>query len=492
MDLIKELGYLMEVGKPKSFHEFIPKDSKMDQLYRAIQQGKVSNDEEAARTIYDSSSKDKKYLMLKSNLIKKLSELVLLSEHTESKKKNFVKNKFHLLQQLTLAEKMLFQSVYFNAEKITLKVLAEAEKISLSEVKIKCYQLLRRINSLKGNMVEAKRYHQKLVSLVQNWVIENESQGRVEILLSQTKYSRAHASVVVKEADAYIEELNTWRSIYSDPFIHLNYYRTHLIRLFQMNDWQGFREEMAQLEALLKMNPFLETIILRQEINLHQIRYNICRRNLSDAGLLTRSTLKLTDYRAYNKFQFQAEHVDILIKCKAYSKSLKILNEVWNTPEFEKLDKAELGIWEIKKAFLMVIYELTGTKNQLKKDFNLQDFYVRCAPINKDKLGYNLQFLCVRLLLVWLLDKGDVDNEGHNLKIYYQRYLKDSALERTRFFFQRLSRISRNYFNPERCRSNVYDFYEQLRPMNDTYDYCELVPYDHLMDMIAKKAGIQN
>jgi len=67
MDLLTELVFVLTQYQISIPAGILPRNSKLKRLYLAISSNKVRTDEEAAMLIYDSSAKDKKYLMLKRN-----------------------------------------------------------------------------------------------------------------------------------------------------------------------------------------------------------------------------------------------------------------------------------------------------------------------------------------------------------------------------------------------------------------------------------------
>lgn len=78
MDLLHELVYAVELDKSKSFGLLIQEESKLHQLYKLVASDEYLTDLQAAQTLYQADKSDKRYLMLKHNLIAKLSELILI------------------------------------------------------------------------------------------------------------------------------------------------------------------------------------------------------------------------------------------------------------------------------------------------------------------------------------------------------------------------------------------------------------------------------
>jgi hypothetical protein len=145
MDLLLELAFILSKYPLKSLDQILPKDSKMRRLFDAVSKGVIQSEEEAAHFLYETSPSDKRYLMLKRNLINKLFELLLSSDLEvekkirKSKRKdifNQEETKFLANQYLIIADKLLIQNVYHNAEKIIERVRQKAKAYHLCAQRI--------------------------------------------------------------------------------------------------------------------------------------------------------------------------------------------------------------------------------------------------------------------------------------------------------------------------------------------------------------------
>ena len=105
MDLLSELVFIIMQRPPKHVDALLSPSSKMRQFFNLLQHGKASTDEEAAKYIYNSLPKDKRYLMLKRNLVNKLTEIVLDTEYFD--RGNIHSIKFECEKELTVSMKLL-------------------------------------------------------------------------------------------------------------------------------------------------------------------------------------------------------------------------------------------------------------------------------------------------------------------------------------------------------------------------------------------------
>ena len=140
----------------------LPRNSKSRKLYDSVCQRIILSDKEAAEFIYQSSHKDKKYLILKRHIINKLSELVLLVEYFDINRLNYANIKFRCEKELIIAEKLLLQNVYHNAEKIITKIFQIAKRNSLTETLKDCACKYRFMYALKGFSDDVKYWDKEI------------------------------------------------------------------------------------------------------------------------------------------------------------------------------------------------------------------------------------------------------------------------------------------------------------------------------------------
>lgn len=487
MDLIREMAMVIEQDRPKSFNLLIPKGSKLKRLYSLAVHEDFQGDANAAKVIYNSDASDKRYIMLKGNLINKLSELTLTANHSDINKRNFIKVQFQCERSLSIAKKLLFVNVYHNAERIAKRVLKKAEKFYLSEIELECYYLLRKIYYLKGYPAEVEKY-QKLALTKQNETkLMDEAYGLVQISLAHVKFVRSQSNTLQALLKTYALEIKRFRHDCQSPFLILSLLRVKLVRAHQGNNLNKWNKALEKLWQHLMDYPFLETEHILLEVNISAAKYYIATQEYHLAQTAIDELLDYTTFEAFNRFEVLAEQFQLFLHVQNYENALSVLGEVFEESRFEELDKLDRAGWILRSAYLYYLLLLKGKSVEVP-GFQLdeiQQFYQDCAPISKDKGGFNLQFLIVRALL--LKEKGALDNinESNNLKVYYQRYLKDEKLKRTRHFCRIFIKILKANFDLHLVSTLMAEFTAEHGAELVVFDYCEIVDYQHLLSSIS-------
>lgn len=507
MDLITELAFVLAHNPTKSFDLLLPSKTKTRKLYDAIIKGKVKNDEQAANYMYDGSDKDKKYLMLKRNLVNKLVELVLISEYKELEKSNYISEKFECEKLLTVAEKLLLENVYHNAEIIINKVKKSAEKFGLADILLACFLKLRKLNYLKGYPLETMMFQTQVEQAQKNLIYNENAQGMWQIIESRTKFFLSRSPELIYEMEQYISIINKWFEEVPSPFIKLYLLRLETRYFKSVLNVDRFKKSIDEILELQNVNPHIITTSLLLDTHLMLADYYQLIGNYHKASAHIKICLKHSDYRAFNQFEVQSLNFSIHIKEKKYIEAGEILLEVTTTNQFELLDNYDKAAWLIKEAFLYVLFfslghvdEINKYTKRFSKKYLINDLLAQCQVVNKDKQGYNTQIQIVRLMLMHIKGNEDLINEGNNLNTYYYRYLKDIVEQRSANFILTLSHIASSGFNINVISSFVehYSFDHTNSNLELRHGPLELVPYEHLLECLIsfhkllKKKTLEN
>ncbi|MCK4662621.1 MAG: hypothetical protein KAT68_07135 [Bacteroidales bacterium] len=492
MDLIKELAFVLSKKKPSEFDKYLPKNSKIRKLYDLVIIKGVKSDDEAAQLIYKSNKSDKKYLMLKRNLVQKLSELVFILDYAEAFEENYANIQFTVEKELNIAEKLLLENVYHNPTKTITKVEQTAEKYYLIDLQVIAAKKLRSVYSLKGFPVETYQYDEKVKILSKYRRYYNESRGMWEILYAKTKYTVAKIPEFVFEASRYTETIVHWIEEYDSPFLKLYLYRINLIKYNQLNEFDKVLENINKLKGLVEDFNFIKSKGILLEINYAYALYYRNIRQLEKAEQYLKICMEYCDYRAFNKFLIQQLNFDVKIKQEQYEEAGKILHEVYNVSQYQFLESYDKSAWAIREAYLYFIYvatdqvELFKYIRSYKDGFNLNSFLGKTKKSSKDKYGYNIMLLIIRLQLLAMKNFIEIDYEGSNLLIYYYRYLKTLNCIRTIIFFKALGKVAARGFDRLEMNEREQKMLNKYNEMGQkSYDIIELIPYEKFWQLIT-------
>lgn len=490
MDLINEFAFILSQNKVPEFDIVLPANSKIRRLYELITSGTVKNDEEASNAIYNSTKADKKYLMLKRNLVQKLSDLVYMHSYDEIDEENYTNLHLQVEKELLIAEKLLLKNVYHNPTKIISKVEQTAEKYFFIDIQVSAARKFRSVYALKGYPKETAEYDKKVEQLVKFQNYYNASRGMWEKLYSKTKYTPSRTDEIIKECKSSIKKIEKWLKLYNSPFIQIYYFKILILLNHQLNNQEQLFNSLKKMDLLVAKYPFINTKSLKLDIGFYYARYYRDTKQLVKAEQEIEKCLKISDYRAFDTFLIQNLNFDVQIKRRNYEKALEILLEVHSVPQYQFLDSYDKATWTIHEAYLYILLYVNENIESIDllplfgKPKSLHFFLERSKKWSKDKYGYNITLLIVRVLLYKINDLEDIENEGNNMLVYYHRYLKDYNT-RTFIFFYQLAKAVLQGCSNEVLLSRQEKLLNQINDLNNsTYDTFEMIPYEYFWEIL--------
>jgi len=495
MDLLTELAFVLKQHQASIAENTLPKKSKLKRLFLAVASGKVKSDEEAAALIYKSTPKDKKFLMLKRNLISRLVELVLDVEPNKIYKDNYLHIEFLCNQKLAVTEKLLQENVYHNAERIINKVQNQAEKYHLISVQLRCARQLRTIYALKGFPNETIAFDRTVGILSVHEDFESRANGFWQIMQSKLKFFISYMPPYIDEAQNYATQVQTWLERFPSPFMQLHYHKLQLVWQSQLGEVAQWKKSIEALNILPNTYPFIRTSLLDLELNLEWVRYFRAINDMPQAHFYLDKCLAIAEYQAFNKFEIVGYAFDLYIKEQKYEEAGIFLKEVYQTEQFSSLDPIDISIWGIRALYLTFIFKTIEEEPSIQKYIpHFQDkkdvfaFLNVRQPVSKDKRGYNLHLVVLRLLYQTIYTKEDASSEGNKMMVYFQRHLKPLEQQRTGIFFKSLARVAAANFDANYTHKRTKIFQERLLQVTygRLYDDCELIPYELLWEYVLK------
>lgn len=490
MDLLHELVFVVELSPSRSFPLLLPEGSKMRALYHLVRENEFLNDEDASYSLYQCAPSDKRYLMLKRNLISKLSELILISDLGDTETSSV---KFHLEQRLTVGEKLLLQNVFHNAERIGKKVRKEAQKEGLSEVHMRALQLLRKVFTLKG---DPKAYQQIAAEYrqVQRQVLEEDRWlQEVQAVESVTKYTVAAMPSAVKgisfswEGETKLNKIKSYLAQYN--FLKLKVYQAH-----HHNAIGEMDEPLTQLEGLVASQITLQTNANELFWRVYRIRFLLSMGHFHAAESLLTDARNRSSFQAFDRFEVEEQWYVYHARRLELAEACEVIDSVLASPQYDRLHELDRNLWYTRAAYLYWYYCASGETESvplLKKQFaqfNLEDLYQQTSAISKDKTGGNLHVMLLRGLFTLLHAEASdhAFDTGNTLVVYYQRYLKDYPEDRVVLFFKSVAKLLKRQEDAEKVARLDQKLLEGLSDSEVKYDFNEWLPFrkvwqDHLM-----------
>jgi len=494
MDLLSELVFIVMQRPPRDLNALLSPTSKMRYFFDLLLHGEVTTEVDAAQRIYGSSSKDKRYLMLKRNLINKLTDIVLSAEYFD--KSNYHSIRFECEKELTVAAKLLTQNVFHNAERILQRISNLSQQFQLVDVELSCQKLYHRIASMKGDNAEILRIGEQLETLRTLSGQIDKSQEWVELLQSRTRYFIGKSSIIEQEAESYADTIEGWMITTPNVFLHLNLTHIRIIQLLQTNNATALKHNVELFSSLLHSNIYLSTPSLILLLHYYQVLLFRMEGSWENMRKSVEECLYLSEYKAFNRFTIQTHHFDLLMKENNLTEAGRVLLEVKEQPQFNLIYDPDKSGWAIRKAFLFYALLSQDDRDGIERftpeyarKIDINTLGNSCRSISKDKQGYNTMLMQIRVILMMEHHLDELHNEAENIRVYYYRHLRNENCNRTKIFSRALYKLLQGNFNAREVSENIDNFKKKLTELANhrVIDTPELIPYERLGEMVISR-----
>ncbi len=487
MDQIKELGNILQKESPDFFTELLQADSKKSMLFRAIMEGIVSTDNESSMLIYGKIDQGKKYQMLKRNLKEKL--ISQLNNNNLKSHLNYTLIEADCKEKINLATNLLTNNVFHNAEKLLIQVIRKAEAYYLFNILKEASILYREISSIKGYPEQVINWNSRIeeYNTISNYHLK--AKGFYDLFRAHfIHYCSLQPSLAKKAQDAENLILN-WLKEIDSPILrlHLTNLRIHLA--YHNNQINLVKTQNNELKELLSVHSFLNSKVFHFNTLINEAKYHLAIGELHLAAEIVNTCIQNFDYKSFLKFEAQAVNFSIKIKEKSYEQAGEILNEVFSTYEFRLFYPEAKASWHIRKAYLyFVLYSEHNTRalKNYAPDYSrstmIRFLDQNCKKLSKDKLGYNIQYLIIRLLLARQNTDEETYYTGKNLQLYFYRNLKELKELRIKSFVKLLSVIAINEFSEESILEKKELFNQEFKKKDyqNKFDINEIIPFERI------------
>lgn len=169
----------------------INKDNLYLQLFKGIAEGKYTTDEDAASDLYQSSSKDKRYQMLKSRLKDRLVNTLFFINHRKIHDSKYQQAVYQCNKNYFCAKLLLTHGARTSAISMAKTTLIQAQKFDLNEIVLLCARMLRHHYSLIGNKTEWERSNHIVIESQKKVRAESRAEYLYETIVST--YARTKA-----------------------------------------------------------------------------------------------------------------------------------------------------------------------------------------------------------------------------------------------------------------------------------------------------------
>lgn len=183
----------------------------------------------------------------------------------------------------------------------------------------------------------------------------------------------------------------------------------------------------------------------------------------------------------------------ILIRQKKYNELFHLVQKIKSTKELKNYKLIEEE-WKLREAFVHLLLNLnllSIQKDEILSKFNIGKFLNDMNFYSKDKIGYNINIIALKIIFYILEDKKDriIDNMD-SLTQYNFKYLRKDETIRANCFIKMLIKLIKYNYSKSRVIKETEELNSMLLQnsfkLDEKNNMVEIIPYEVLWDLILE------
>lgn len=473
------------------------KNSKFNEFYESLMDGKFKSDRDAAKTLYDCQPTDDRYRQLKSRFRKRMLNTLFFLDVNTPATSNYNRAYYSVNKDWTIVKILEANSAPHTAADIAKQILTVALKFKFADVIVNCSRILRDYYSIysedEKNYEEYDQYAKQYQDVLNAEIRSEELYQRVIMNYHKPPMK---AQSLSERIDTYCDALIGLSEAYESPIIRYNMYMVWIYRYEMMNDYNGMLEVCKNAEAYISQNPlfYRDDMLAGFQIKemIAYLHLRDFKRGKANAEKCLRSFPEGSDIW----FDFMEYYFLLSMHTENYVNAIAVFNGATNHTRFKKLPVGEREKWNLYEGFVVYIIESQGEQNpairaQSKSSSRVNRFLSDAPNYPKDQRLLGVYYLIVQTLI--FLDKKSYSAASERiqrLQIIATRQLKKEEHYRTIQFIRLLYQLVRADFKHDNLIADNR-YFERLE--NNTFKYrnilseLEIIPYEALWTLITAR-----
>ncbi len=486
------------VSPIKKFDEEELDGTKLRQLYEGIAEGLYIDDDIAAQALYGTDASDKRYLMLRKNLIDRL--VLTMVQYDYSKRcPPRVNERSWCLRALFASTVLLTFGAMESATRLAEKILRKAEQFQFTEIRVQCLQILRNKSSLQGDLERYEEHDSALKGVLELRQAELQAEEmcqRIEIHFARSSAEQPHLADM---AESFLRRLKAVQKHHSSFDLDVNVFRINLLMLQIRHEYKAALKVCRDADTYCRKYPDFGSKKRRAEFIVAAMHCCLYLRNYTQALEYGAQCSDLFVQGKYNWYMTQG--ITLLLACHTadFERALAIFNEAMSHRGFEALPDLQREKWLIYGAYLHVAVERgwlqhsgLADKRRFNKIIRTLDPWQNLAAAARDKKGLRITVLLLETVsLVETRDESGILTRLKLLQRNIRKHRGDEEYERTMEFIHMLRTLIRTRFDAATAWKKAMPHYNALLSLPRSssrerlVEGVEIIPYERLWEWLA-------
>jgi hypothetical protein len=430
MDKLRQIIRAFDGYKLRHVDVLNNEDSKSQhtKLYRAVVEGKVKTDDEAARFLFGPTAHKgmQKYRNFKTDFKKRLLNTMLFIDPTHD---DF--DKYQQIFYEVNREWMTIKAIYANGMSFLANPLAEqllqiTLRYDYTEITVLLLNHIKFGIAMQGDKKQYAEYQQLHSHYIELWLMEQKAKEYTDILKMEYVKTNQYKPFMSDIAKRYFEELKPALEKYDAVGLH-TYGRVIEIYIYStVNDYKNVLDVAERALTFFRSKPF--EVNLSLSIFQHQkMQALMMLKRFAEAEQAIEETIALRVKGSFNWFKAQESKVFLLFKMHRFTEGYALYADITKMLEFQDLPNSmSKEMWHLFNAYFHLLNQLgkapllaLGTKNEA---FKISELLNDIPILVNDKKGMNLAVLSVKMcFLVVSKQYDELDKYEEPIRKYLYR-----------------------------------------------------------------------
>lgn len=507
METLQELVNLVMQKRVKKVELFDEnsrnKASNYFKLFDGIHNKYYQNDQEASLDIYQCEPTEKKYLILKTRLKKKLLNTLFFIDIQKNGDVSDFEIAWQDTFQLLYQAKVLYLSNSFRlAIPYLEKTLQKAQKYAITSIEIECINLLRDYYSQQESGYKNFLSYQEIsIQLENRFFAEQTTERYLQELNIQFIRKKYDEESLIQKASEYLKKSQELNTQYDSYRIQYNFLRIKTLYHQIQEDYDNLLKSIKEQEMYLQKNPQLISSKKVEALQFLNLNTFLHQKNIKSTNAFFE---KLEQPKIHSNdssywYELQEYHLLTCLHTQNFIEAAQVFQKVISQNSFRYQSSEKHKRWYIYQAYLHFFYkslrirEIRPLIQNSKVNFRLSEFIEQTQPSpNKSKIGLQVSYITAKLL--FFLDKLDLPSMRdmvRDLQAYTRRYPQKDMHYRREIFIHMLQVMVDEDFKFYPTRQLTEKYSHELYNTNSRYqggdDLLEVLPYEVIWQIILEK-----
>lgn len=471
-----------------------PRNSKLQQFYDLILDGRFKEDEDASLFFYAKEKLDPAYQKLRKTLKDRLTNLLFLIDLDAPAYTDRQKAYYECYKEWAAAKILYGKNARTAANSLSRKILKIARKYEFTELRLDiCHNLRLYYGTIEGDVKMFQQYNEEFNAAVQLWLEENKAEELYILLIIGFINSKSTKKDFQETARVYHQQLIPALEKFDSHQLHF-YGRLIEVAIYtSVNDYLNTLNVCNAAIAFFEQKEFTANTAL----NVFQYEKLICYlqlRQFNEAITTADLCLNYLEEGTFNWFKLYELYFLVYMHSTRYAEAAERLKTALEHPSFDKLPENIQETWKIFEAYTFFLetiglLENNGQEGPLHKNFRMTKFLNEMRVFSKDKQGMNIPILMLEILMaIGKKQYSELIDRLEAIDKYRRRYLNGTETERTNLFLKMLLQLPKNGFQKDSIVLKTQDCLKALNVLpieiaNQAHEI-EIIPYEKLWQIV--------